>query len=64
MENINWLSSLKLRASWGTSGNQEIPDHAYETVVTKVGGVVNTIRYGNPDIKWESTAQTNVGLDL
>ncbi len=63
MESIAWLSSLKLRASWGTSGNQEIPDHAYETVVTKVGGVVNTIRYGNPDIKWESTAQTNVGLD-
>ena len=64
MENINWISNLKLRASWGKSGNQEIPDHAYETVVTKVGGVVNTIRYGNPDIKWESTTQTNYGFDL
>lgn len=64
MADINWLSDLKLRASWGKSGNQEIPDHAYETVVTKVGGVVNTIRYGNPDIKWETTTQTNYGLDL
>ncbi|MEO5892166.1 MAG: TonB-dependent receptor [Ferruginibacter sp.] len=64
MQDINWISNLKLRASWGKSGNQEIPDHAYETVVTKVGGVVNTIRYGNPDIKWESTTQTNYGLDL
>jgi TonB-linked SusC/RagA family outer membrane protein len=64
MEDVNWISSLKLRASWGKSGNQEIPDHAYETVVTKVGGVVNTIRYGNPDIKWESTTQTNIGMDL
>jgi TonB-dependent starch-binding outer membrane protein SusC len=64
MENIDWISNLKLRGSWGKSGNQEIPDHAYETVVTKVGGVVNTIRYGNPDIKWESTTQTNYGLDL
>jgi TonB-linked SusC/RagA family outer membrane protein len=64
MENMSWISNLKLRASWGKSGNQEIPDHAYETVVTKVGGVVNTIRYGNPDIKWESTTQTNYGLDL
>jgi len=64
MEHMDWLSTLKLRASWGKSGNQEIPDHAYETVVTKVGGVVNTIRYGNPDIKWESTTQTNYGLDL
>jgi len=63
MENVDWLSNLKLRASWGQSGNQEIPDHAYETVVTKVGGVVNTVRYGNPDIKWESTTQTNIGLD-
>jgi hypothetical protein len=33
-------------------------------VVTKVGGVVNTIRYGNPDIVWESTTQTNFGIDL
>ena len=64
MQNVNWLSNLRLRASWGKSGNQEIPDHAYETVVSKVGGVVNIIRYGNPDIKWETTTQTNYGLDL
>ena len=64
MQNIDWISNLKLRASWGQSGNQEIPDHAYETVVTKVGGVVNIIRYGNPDIKWETTTQTNYGFDL
>ena len=64
MQNIEWISNLKLRASWGKSGNQEIPDNAYETVVTKVGGVVNIIRYGNPDVKWESTTQTNYGLDL
>ncbi len=64
MQNVDWISNLRLRASWGKSGNQEIPDHAYETVVTKVGGVVNTIRYGNPDIKWETTTQTNYGFDL
>ena len=64
MQDISWISNLKLRASWGKSGNQEIPDHAYETVVTKVGGVVNVIRYGNPDVKWETTTQTNYGFDL
>ena len=64
MQDMDWISYLKLRASWGKSGNQEIPDHAYETLVTKVGGVVNTIRYGNPDIKWESTTQTNFGFDM
>ncbi|RZL32031.1 MAG: TonB-dependent receptor, partial [Pedobacter sp.] len=28
------------------------------------GGVVNIVRYGNPDIKWETTTQTNVGIDM
>jgi TonB-dependent starch-binding outer membrane protein SusC len=64
MQKIDWISNLKIRASWGQSGNQEIPDHAYETLVSTSGGVVNIIRYGNPDIKWETTTQTNFGLDL
>ncbi len=64
MKDVSWINDLKLRASWGQAGNQEIPDHAYETLVTKVGGVVNTIRYGNPDIQWETTSQTDIGLDL
>lgn len=64
MEKVDWISNLKLRASWGQSGNQEIPDHAYETLVSTSGGVVNIIRYGNPDLKWETTTQTNFGLDI
>ncbi len=60
----DWMSNLKLRASWGQAGNQEIPDHAYETLVSESGGVVNIIRYGNPDLKWETTTQTNIGLDF
>jgi TonB-linked SusC/RagA family outer membrane protein len=64
MENVDWLSSLKLRASWGQSGNQEIPDKAYESLYTQVGGVVKLVRIANPDIKWETTTQTNFGLDL
>ncbi|HKZ67464.1 MAG TPA: SusC/RagA family TonB-linked outer membrane protein, partial [Chitinophagaceae bacterium] len=64
MQNIDWVSNLKLRASWGKSGNQEIPDKAYESLYTKVGGVVKLIRIANPDIKWEATTQTNYGLDL
>ena len=64
MEKVDWISNLKLRASWGQSGNQEIPDNAYETLVSTSGGVVNIIRYGNPDLKWETTTQTNFGIDL
>jgi len=64
MEKVDWISNLKLRASWGQSGNQEIPDNAYETLISTAGGVVNIVRYGNPDLKWETTTQTNFGFDL
>lgn len=64
LNQVNWLSNLKLRASWGRAGNQEIPDNAYETLVSSSGGIVNIIRYGNPDLKWETTTQTNFGIDL
>jgi TonB-linked SusC/RagA family outer membrane protein len=64
MENAKWISNLKWRASWGQSGNQEIPNNAYETLVTETGGIVNIVRYGNPDLKWETTTQTNFGADL
>ncbi len=64
MENADWISNLKLRASWGQGGNQELPNNAYETLVSSSGGVVNVVRYGNPDLKWETTTQTNLGLDL
>lgn len=65
MNNVTWLSNLKLRGSWGQSGNQEIPNGAYLTFVrtnTPLGTQV--IRYGNPDLKWETTTQTNVGIDF
>lgn len=64
MHNVSWLDDLKLRASWGQAGNQEIPDKAYETLVSQVGGVVNIVRYGNPDIRWETTSQTDIGFEL
>jgi TonB-linked SusC/RagA family outer membrane protein len=64
MENAKWISNLKWRASWGQSGNQEIPNNAYETLVTETGGIINVVRYGNPDLKWETTTQTNFGLDM
>ncbi|TCK57439.1 TonB-linked SusC/RagA family outer membrane protein [Flavobacterium sp. 90] len=64
MESTKWISNLKWRASWGQSGNQEIPNNAYETLVTETGGIIKVIRYGNPDLKWETTTQTNFGLDL
>ncbi len=59
----DWLSDLKLRASVGQLGNQEIANYAYLTLIKKDGDKYLISRYGNPDLKWETTTQYNVGLD-
>ncbi|HEY9183884.1 MAG TPA: TonB-dependent receptor [Salegentibacter sp.] len=63
-EDLTWLSELKLRASWGQLGNQEIPNFAYLTLYRRDADRYLISRYGNPDLKWETTTQTNVGLDF
>jgi len=64
MKNVSAISDLKLRASYGKLGNQEIDNYAYLTLIRKDGDKYVTDRYGNPDLKWETTTQTNIGLDL
>lgn len=64
MENINWLDDLKLRASWGRLGNQEIGFYPFATIYSTFNNVLSVVSQGNPDVKWESTEQTNVGLDF
>ncbi|MCI9846698.1 SusC/RagA family TonB-linked outer membrane protein [Flavobacterium pectinovorum] len=66
------FSDLKLRASWGLIGNQDIPN--YSSITTFNSGtspVFNNAvvagtkpsRIANPDLKWESTEQINFGID-
>ncbi|MDF2188116.1 TonB-dependent receptor [Paraflavitalea sp. CAU 1676] len=73
MERFGWLSNLKLRASWGQAGNPAIKPYQSlllgKTVNTGQGagsglavGVAPT--FPNPNLKWETTAQTNIGVDL
>ncbi|WP_461489102.1 SusC/RagA family TonB-linked outer membrane protein [Pontibacter sp. HJ8] len=67
-------STLKLRASWGLSGNNNIGDYNHEQVMANPGGVVfgsNTIATAmwsggikDQNLGWESTSQYNTGLDL
>lgn len=74
MENIAGIYDLKLRAGWGQSGNQEgIPNYAryglvnyYRRASTNPlsGPASSQVTYGNPDLKWETTTQTNIGIDL
>lgn len=52
---------VKLRGSTGKLGNQNINNYAYLTLFSREG---NITRYGNPKLKWESTTQDNIGLDL
>lgn len=68
------VSNLKLRASWGMTGNQEIGNYnAISTLGAQswgyiFGGDKTTVvlpqQYANPDLKWESTSQTDIGLDF
>ncbi len=74
MENLEFISNLKLRASWGQIGNEKIPYEARFSRTVDLIGVfgVGDITYpamsygknGNPDLKWETTTQTDVGLEV
>ena len=85
-----WLDDLKLRLSWGQTGNQEISNLAryfvyvpnygvnesggqsygtsYDITGSNGGSILQSgfkrNQIGNPDIKWETTTQYNVGLDF
>ncbi|MCK9451260.1 MAG: TonB-dependent receptor [Bacteroidales bacterium] len=75
MQDIDYLSNLKLRASWGKIGNDKIsyfdqfsivqsglfaifgnPDAAFPAATYS--------KSGNPDLVWETTTQTDIGLEL
>ena len=72
-----WLNNLKLRASWGKNGNDNIGDFAY-TTLTALGASSNyyfgrtaSLVYGskanrlaNEDLKWEESEQTDLGIDF
>jgi TonB-linked SusC/RagA family outer membrane protein len=65
MKDVTWLSNMKLRGSWGQSGNQEIPNGVYNTYVNTSSPLgPEIIRFGNRHARWETTTQTNVGIDL
>jgi TonB-linked SusC/RagA family outer membrane protein len=65
------LTDGKIRASYGITGNQEIGNYdAYQQFefgtyfYNGVSGVRTSPRMGNAALKWEQTAQTNIGMDL
>lgn len=62
MKDVTWISDLKLRASTGKLGNQSgLVNYNSLAIYDPLG---NLLRYGNPDLKWETTSQKNIGIDL
>jgi TonB-linked SusC/RagA family outer membrane protein len=76
MQNVNWMQDLKIRAGWGETGN--LPPYtmlypAYTLLsagapyLYSAGsaspGVIPSNQGGNPNLKWESAQQTNIGFD-
>jgi len=75
----NIVNDLKIRAAWGQNGNSAIANNyaAYSTYAydlgngaydlngtnTNVVSGIKVVSTGNPDLKWETTTQTNIGLD-
>ena len=71
----NWLTTTKIRLSWGKNGNENIGNFKY-TVLTSPGknaifgsseNVINGVKasgLANPDLKWEESEQLDFGLDF
>ena len=64
---LSRLGSIKLRGSYGLTGNQGISDAAYRAVYGsanygKVAGIAPSV-FGNNDLKWEQTKELDLGLD-
>ena len=72
MKDIQWLDLLKVRAGYGAVGNQGVSPYQTQGLLSRTsyawdnsgafGYRPNTI--GNPDLRWESSATTNVGFDF
>lgn len=79
LKNSTAISNLKLRGGWGKTGNQEIPPKITQPLFTaSVSGStsypldlassypagITYSRLANPDIQWEVSVQSNIGLDF
>jgi TonB-linked SusC/RagA family outer membrane protein len=73
MKNATFIDNLKLRASWGKLGNQDIAPNQYSSIYSlgqqySYGGVLTggaaQTNLSNPEITWETSTQTDFGLDL
>ncbi len=75
MKKVPWINNLKLRTSWGMTGNNRIGDFAYMSNINinndsyypfgnelSMGSLITNLQ--NPGLKWETTSQFDVGIDF
>ncbi|MBL7793193.1 MAG: SusC/RagA family TonB-linked outer membrane protein, partial [Saprospiraceae bacterium] len=73
-QDVDLVSALKIRGSWGQLGNQEIGIYPYSSLVStgdfvyvfgeQIATGASIVETGNSNVKWETSNQFNVGLDL
>jgi TonB-dependent starch-binding outer membrane protein SusC len=71
---VSWLNNLKVRVSYGLTGNQEnLPPNAYQLLYGRAGAYLydgqflqsySVMQEDNPDLKWEVRKSFNAGVDL
>lgn len=68
LQDVSWLSNLKLRLGYGKVGNSNIDTYRYASsmtaMVTSQGTAYFPTNLSNPDLRWEASEQYNVGLDF
>ena len=64
MANNHFIINLKLRFTWGKTGNQEFPSGASLNRFSLDQQTISRSNYGNPDLKWETSTTTDGGVDF
>lgn len=74
LKDIAIINDLKIRGGWGRNGNQEgisnyarygLTSYSRRAATDPLSGPASyQVSYGNPGLKWETTDQTNIGVDL
>jgi len=64
LKGSNVVNQLKLRLGWGQTGNSAFPSGASRPRFTFGTQSITQANFGNPDLKWESSATLNAGLDF
>jgi len=69
LKNVNFVTDIKLRYSFGRSGNDQIGNFAFRQLygAARIYGnasAINPTQLGNPNLKWETREEHNIGLDV